>query len=148
MQLIDCRKVDNKLIQSFKDEFEGGGIPGAASLDQYENLDEWKSHLDANENLSLEILSPVRSTTYFIINNNYPIGVVDIRHQLNDKLLKFGGHIGYSVRVSERNKGYGKKLLKEALKICRGLNIDKVLITCNDRNTSSIKVIESNFGIL
>ena len=43
------------------------------------------------------------------------VGMINIRHTLNDYLLKCGGNIGYSVRPTERGKGYGKKMLSLSL---------------------------------
>lgn len=72
--------------------------------------------------------------------------MLQIRHILNDFLLNFGGHIGDSVAVSERNKGYGKRLLTLGLEKCRDLGIERVLITCKDTNIASRKCILANGG--
>lgn len=64
------------------------------------------------------------------------------------KKLKIGGHIGYFVASSEQNKGYGKLLLKETLAKAQTLNMNKILVTCNDDNMASAKVIESQQGVL
>ena len=58
----------------------------------------------------------------------------------------FGGHIGYTIRPSERRKGYGIIQLEKALEKCNDLNIDKVLITCNEENIASAKTIEKCYG--
>ena len=69
--------------------------------------------------------------------------MIDIRHYLNEFLKQFGGNIGYSVRKSERNKGYAKQMLKLALEKCKDLKMKKVLITCDEDNIASEKVILS-----
>jgi predicted acetyltransferase len=66
---------------------------------------------------------------------------------LNDFLEKYGGHIGYSVRPSERHRGYAKEMLKMALPFCRQIGIDKILITCIDGNIGSEKTILANGGV-
>ncbi|WP_188455940.1 GNAT family N-acetyltransferase [Virgibacillus oceani] len=88
------------------------------------------------------------STSYFLITNNDRIvGMVDIRHKLNDFLRNVGGHIGYSTRPSERKKGYATLILSEALKKCTELNINQVLVTCDEDNIGSAKVILHNSGV-
>ena len=72
------------------------------------------------------------------------LGEVKIRHRLNDALLLRGGHIGYGVRCSEWNRGYGTMLLALALDKARELRISPVLVTCNDDNLASARVIEKN----
>lgn len=69
--------------------------------------------------------------------------MIDIRHYLNEYLTQVGGNIGYSVRKTERNKGYAKQMLKLALGKCRDLKMKKVLITCDEDNIASEKVILS-----
>ena len=90
----------------------------------------------------------VNCSTYFAVADNCIVGTIQIRHTLNDFLLNFGGHIGYSIRPSERRKGYGTRMLALALNKCRGLGLDKVLITCNDKNEASAKTIVKNGGVL
>lgn len=91
----------------------------------------------------------VPSDTYFAIDeNNKLVGAINIRHQLNDYLLKKGGHIGYGVRPSERRKGYATAMLRLALKKCKNLGINKVLITCDKDNPASARTILANGGVL
>ena len=65
-----------------------------------------------------------------------------------DYLLNYGGHIGYSVRKSERNKGYANSMLKYACSFLFSLALDKVLVTCDHENIASKKSIESCGGVL
>lgn len=89
----------------------------------------------------------VPQTTYWLVDNGKFIGRVSIRHTLTDFLLKEGGHIGYDIRPTERNKGYGKSILELSLPKAKELGIDKVLVTCNDINLASKKIIEANGGV-
>lgn len=76
------------------------------------------------------------------------IGETCVRHRLNDALLYNGGHIGYGIRYSEWNRGYGTKLLALALEKAKEMRISPVLVTCNDDNLASARVIEKNGFIL
>ena len=74
--------------------------------------------------------------------------MIDIRHRLNEYLLQFGGNIGYSVRPSQRRKGYATEMLALALEECRKLGIDRALVTCDKTNIGSAKTIQKNGGVL
>jgi len=73
---------------------------------------------------------------------------VSIRHELNEHLRDEGGHIGYAVLAPFRRRGYATEMLRQSLIIARSLGIDRVLITCDDDNAGSMKVIESCGGRL
>ncbi len=73
-------------------------------------------------------------------------GAVNIRHKLTDQLMTEGGHIGYDIRPSKRNHGYGTKILEIALKKACKMGIGKVLVTCRKQNIYSAKIIENNGG--
>ncbi|MCL2199628.1 MAG: GNAT family N-acetyltransferase [Defluviitaleaceae bacterium] len=90
----------------------------------------------------------VPSTTYLAMDSGKIIGMISVRHYLNDALLKHGGHIGYGIRPSERRKGYATKMLALALEKCRDLNIEKALVTCDKGNIGSAKTIINNGGVL
>ena len=80
---------------------------------------------------------------------NRILGSISIRHNLNDEMLsKFGGHIGYNIRPSERRKGFATKMLYLALEKCEELGLEDVMVTCKEDNIGSAKTIENNCGIL
>jgi predicted acetyltransferase len=76
------------------------------------------------------------------------VGVAHFRHSLNATLAYEGGHIGYSVRPTQRNKGYGKIMLKLLLERAKALSITGILLTCDKTNAASARVIQSNGGRL
>lgn len=87
--------------------------------------------------------------TYFLINKDEKIiGAINIRHYLNDSLEKFGGHIGYGIRPSERNKGYATEILSRGIKLANELGINDLLLVCRKDNIGSSKVIQQNGGVL
>jgi predicted acetyltransferase len=69
-------------------------------------------------------------------------------NRLNKFLFNEGGHIGYSIRPTEREKGYGTLILNLGLEKCRELNLKKILLTCDKTNIASGKVIQNNGGML
>lgn len=76
------------------------------------------------------------------------IGDVDVRHCLTDSLRRFGGHIGYKIRPSRRRRGYGALICRLGIERARLLGIGDILITCDDDNIGSAKIIEANGGVL
>ena len=91
----------------------------------------------------------VASSTFWLASSDERIlGVVNLRHKLTDKLRDFGGHIGYGVRPSERNKGYATRMLRLTLDKARALGIHRVLVTCDADNIASQRVILKNGGVL
>lgn len=91
----------------------------------------------------------VPATLYVLADmDGYLYGAVSFRHELNSYLEDFGGHIGYGIRKSEQGKGYGTLQLKLMLDILKHLDYDYVLVTCDEDNIRSKKVIEHNGGRL
>ena len=76
------------------------------------------------------------------------LGQIDVRHRLTESLLRYGGHIGYAIRLSEWNKGYGTRMLSLALPYAKRIGIDRCLITCDDDNPGSARVMEKNGFVL
>lgn len=91
----------------------------------------------------------VKSTTLWLVCDEDFIGEISIRHGLTEALMRFGGNIGYGVRYSWWNKGIGTIMLSKALVYAKEeIGLLKVLITCNDTNIGSARVIEKNGGVL
>ncbi len=88
------------------------------------------------------------ASTYWLICQNGIVGTCNLRHELNDFLREFGGHVGYSIRPSERRKGFGTQMLGLLLKKAQELGIKRLLATCNDNNIASARIIEKNGGKL
>ena len=76
------------------------------------------------------------------------VGRTSIRFELNDFLAERGGHVGYAVIPEFRRRGYATAILEESVVIARNEGVNSVLVTCDDTNTGSIKVIERCGGVL
>ena len=125
---------------------EANTSPASIFKNDYHNFDYYINNLDLkNPKPGL-----VEDSTFFALDveRNKMVGAVNIRHELNDYLLNYGGHIGDGVRPSERRKGYATKIIGLALKECQKLNIDKVLLVCDKDNIGSAKSIKNNGAIL
>ena len=120
-------------------------INGSAGLNRFSSIEDWLEELKKRSSEDTVPKGLVPSSTYLAVRekDNYIVGMIDIRHYLNEYLTQVGGHIGYGVRKTERNKGYAKQMLKLALEKCKELKIKKVLITCDEDNIASEKVILS-----
>ena len=90
----------------------------------------------------------VRGKVFWLVDGDKFLGRLSLRLELSESLLQRGGNIGYAVRKGERRKGYGALMLKLALPEARKAGLDKVLITCNDENIGSQKIIEGAGGVL
>ena len=113
----------------------------------FHDFDDYVKSINATEELNNDW---VPDTTLFCLDRdrNIFVGAVSIRHYLNDKLLKTGGHIGDGIRPGERRKGYATAMIALALEECKKLRITRVLMCCDKNNIGSAKSIIKNGGVL
>jgi len=90
----------------------------------------------------------VPQTNLWLVEGDEYLGRLSIRHRLNRRLRFKGGHIGYDVRPSRRRRGHATLMLRLSLPVAHQLGIDPALITCDDTNVASRRVIEANGGRL
>lgn len=150
LNLVKPESVKRDELLSFIDEFVEAGEPFWQSRrDQVANdfasfLREWRQrplrHTASGEN--------VPDSQYFLMQGDRILGSCRIRHWLTPALREEGGHIGYDVRPSERGKGYATAMLGMALEICRGMGLQRVMVTCDKDNVASARVIQKNAGVL
>lgn len=120
--------------------------PWAIFKNDYNNFNYYVDNLEIKEPKE----GKVPDSVFFLLDEerNILLGAVNIRHYLNDYLLKYGGHIGDGIRPSERRKGYATEMIRLALIECKKLGIDRVLMVCDKSNSGSAKSIINNGGIL
>ena len=125
-------------------------INGSGGLHRYlDNYDGWLEKLEEDRK-RIPNDEKVPAKTFFLVReeDNRIVGMINIRLTLNEKLKKFGGHIGYSIRPTERQKGYNKINLYLGLLTCQKHNIKEVLMDCDKDNPGSAKTIQKLGGKL
>ena len=127
----------------------GGSMDGAGGLRRLESGRAW---LDEVERFSRPETVPegkVVSTQFILVReaDDRLLGMLQLRHDLNDYLRRVAGHIGYSVRPSERRRGYAKRMLAMALDEARALGLERVMISCFVENEASRRTILANGGV-
>ncbi len=145
-------KRKDEAINYVKEFYENSSnLNGDSGLDKY--LDNYEGWLEFLSKLSNPLTVPsgyCPGYEYFLIrkNDSKLVGLINLRYNLNKNLLLHGGHIGYSIKVSERRKGYNKINLYLCLIKARELGLDKVLLTAYDGNIGSVKTILDAGGVL
>lgn len=151
MKLIEPTAEYCRQIQAYRQEFldSGDSMDGTSHLRRMENPEEWIDYCRLSKDPDHVPEGNVPATQFIFVReeDNKIVGMLQIRHFLNDYLEKFGGHIGYSIAPSERRKGYASEMLRCALPECIKLGMNKVLITCIENNIGSRKTILANGGV-
>jgi predicted acetyltransferase len=140
MELVKPNKTYEKSWTEAIREFEAEKKDGFWNIpEKPKNIDKYIQMTQDHSNGENLPRYWVPATTYWLIDNGEFVGHVSIRHKLNDNLAKVGGHIGYAIRPSARQQGYGTKILTLALPKAKTLGLNKVLVTCNESNVASKK---------
>lgn len=138
-------------IFGFREELldANSAFDGCFDLNKYENIESWDFNNKLFEDEST--LPPGYSIgfQYLYMDDDEVIGMVNFRPKAESHpfLSQYGGHIGYNVRPSMRNKGIGSRMLKDFLEIAKGYGLNRVMISCLEDNDASRKIITNNGGI-
>ena len=149
MELIEPSLQQLESYKSALAEFEREGISGFWKL--FEPVDDAEIYLQSIKRYQhrgglRDDLVP--ATVYWLVEGDAFIGHVSIRHKLNAALEMQGGHIGYAIRPSKQQQGYGSRLLELALPKAKQIGIQIALLTCDKSNVASRKIIENSGGVL
>lgn len=149
LSLVKLSEEYKRHLNEMMEEWYATGeniIPYVIRRNDYKDFEYYMDNLEVKE--GTENLVP--DSTFFSLDEDRDIfvGAVNIRHYLNEVLLRDGGHIGDGVRPSERRKGIATKMIGLALDECRKLGIDRVLMVCDKDNIGSAKSIMNNGGVL
>lgn len=152
IKLIFPVEIMEESAIEFRQEFFSAGetsISGSYKFDMCRHTyAEWLQIL--KDNLSTETVNPKFgvSETYFAVNEeNEIVGIINFRHTLTE-FYRDSGHIGYSVRPSQRGKGYATEMLKAVLEKAREAGLREVKLVCKQSNIASASVIKKNGGRL
>lgn len=132
-------------VLSYRNEFlqNKDSMDGTSSLWRISDINQWLCWVEKMATAAAYEEGWVPDIQYLCIReqDNRLVGMIDIRLEMNDYCARFAGHIGYSIRKSERRKGYAKEQLRLALEECRRLGLTRVLITCAKENEASRRTI-------
>ena len=145
LKLVQASMDWEKEIMDFRQEFvdDGARISGGVGLEKAESCEAWLAGEYTPH------YGKVKEAVFLAIDEEGKmVGISDIRLESNDFIRNFAGQIGYSVRKSQRRKGYATQILALTLQEAKKLGFEKILVTCNCNNAGSIGTIEKNGGVL
>ena len=139
--------ADEQVAKTMRAEFEPDGFgqvlnpqEGQTWAEWIAMLPRWHQGVDLPENF-------VPYDPFIADVDGEPVGYLSFRHNLGtEKLRNWGGHIGYVVRPQYRSKGYATLMLREALQVARDMGLDRVMVSCDEKNAASARVIEKCGG--
>ena len=143
--------ADKETVLEMMAEFEKNQSAHDGGFWDIENFsyEDWLETI-RNKEMGIGLLENRVPSIQFVLfdESGHALGFLNLRLRLNEGLLNYAGNIGYSIRPSERGKGYAKEALHQGLKIAKEKNIKRALVTCSTENPASRAVILANGGEL
>ncbi|WP_460520596.1 GNAT family N-acetyltransferase [Flindersiella endophytica] len=128
---------------------DGSGLHESDDVETAEGFAAWIERLRRQSDPAIPAEpGRVHATYWWVVEDGTYLGAISLRHELNDFLLRAGGHIGYGIRPSARRRGLASFAVSAVLDEARTLGLARVLITCDDSNVGSARTIERNGGVL
>ena len=152
--VMPCQEYEQKAMQYIQEFYDhASDINGTGGLDRFlktSTYSEWLLKIANDLDVANIPQDRIPSYTYFYVreDDDKIIGMINIRLALTDFLREEIGHIGYSIRPTERRRGYGTQMLREALVFCQLIGLNDVIISCDKANIASAGVIKNCGGIL
>ena len=144
------KDLEYQAIEYKQEHFAHGEsvINGSEMWDKMDDYIKWLEYVSGNTDKDTVKPGGVVIDTFFAIreSDRKIVGIIDFRHELNDFFKDFG-HCGYSVRPTERRRGYATEMLRQVLEMARQLGVKKVQLSCEKNNIPSVKTIIKNGGI-
>lgn len=150
LTLIQPSSAHIAAIEAYRRAVHDAGLPlHGATLDLFPDVASWLAFAAAPAGTPLPNGAPkVADSTWLGWDDGRMVGIINLRHELNDFLQHYGGHIGYSVHPACWNRGYATQMLALALRESDALGLRELLLTCSPDNPASMRVIEKNGGVL
>lgn len=145
LELVAPKQEHETAVMNFREEFLKAKerISGGAGLEQADNYEDWLEHKYVPH------YGLVDEAVFLAFDSDRKlVGISDIRLGTNDFIQTYAGQIGYSVRPSQRRKGHASEILRLTLGYAPQYGLQKILITCNEPNIASARIIEKNGGVL
>ncbi|SPX81634.1 Predicted acetyltransferase [Moraxella ovis] len=154
---VQPKTEHRKTVVDFVRAFDEHGQPlihGTDELSAFDVLhdadayDDWLSYVYAPKGTNRFGYDKMPSSIYLALYGDGVVGMLNLRHELNEFLGMYGGHIGYTTHPDFEGRGVATSMLAFGVQTLNELGVSDVLVTCSDDNVASAKVIEKCGGVL
>lgn len=148
-RLVPPSEAHLEEVWRYREEFlaADSSMDGAGPLRRSETPEAWLAAVRACADPTTVPEGMVQASVFLCVEDGRLLGMIQVRHWMNEYLEKYAGHIGYSVRPSERRKGVAKWMLGAVLPFCREIGLARVIVACQPWNEGSRRTILANGGV-